>query len=66
MRTLFHRLAKLLQLCADVVFVFDGPGRAKVKRNKRVRMTPHWLVEGMQEMLTAFGFTWYTVCLDQE
>ena len=62
LRTLFYCLAGLLQYCADVVFVFDGPCRASIKWGKNVRTTPHWLTSGMQEMLTALGFVWYTVC----
>ena len=61
LRTLFYRLSRLLSCCIDAVFVFDGPNRAKVKRGKQVRSIPHWLTTGMQEMLDAFGFTWYTV-----
>jgi holliday junction resolvase YEN1 len=61
LRTLFYRLCRLLSVCIDLVFVFDGPNRAKIKRGKHVRATPHWLTLGMQEMLTAFGFAWYTV-----
>ena len=56
MRTLFYRLCRLLRLHAIVIFVFDGDERPKIKREKNVQKTPHWLEQGFIEMVRLFGF----------
>lgn len=56
LRTLFHRLARLLQMCIIPVFVFDGPDRPHQKRGKRVLTKPHWLTDRFKEFVEAFGF----------
>jgi Holliday junction resolvase YEN1 len=62
LRTLFFRLARLLQFPVNLLFIFDGEGRPSIKRGKKVIKTPHWLTERVQEMLGLFGFNWYKVC----
>ncbi|CAL1697972.1 unnamed protein product [Somion occarium] len=42
------------------LFVFDGPKRPKVKRGKRISGKDHWMVQGMQKIIDAFGFEWRT------
>jgi Holliday junction resolvase YEN1 len=56
LRTLFYKLAHLLKSCVVPVFVFDGPGRPAIKRNRLVRQNAHWLTEDLREMIDAFGF----------
>ncbi|KAJ7097830.1 PIN domain-like protein [Mycena belliarum] len=60
LRILFYKLAALNQVGVIAVFVFDGPNRPSVKRNKRVKVNPHWLVEEFREMIELFGFHSYT------
>lgn len=61
MRTLFYRLCRLLRLHTRAIFVFDGEGRAEIKRGKKVKKTPHWLRRAFVHMLALFGFTVYEV-----
>ena len=61
LRTLFYRLAALLKIPLHAVFVFDGPARPRVKRQKQIQRPRHWLASAFQEMLTIFGFAWYEV-----
>ncbi|OJT12336.1 Flap endonuclease GEN -like protein [Trametes pubescens] len=58
LRTLFFRCARLMEMPFLPVFVFDGPKRPDMKRGKRITGKNHWLVQGMQEIITAFGFEW--------
>jgi Holliday junction resolvase YEN1 len=60
-RALFFKLASLIDTGVNAVFVFDGPNKPKVKRNKRVIAKPHWLVAEFREMITLFGFHSYIV-----
>ncbi|KAF8144098.1 PIN domain-like protein [Mycena galopus ATCC 62051] len=60
LRTLFFKLAALNDAGVIAVFIFDGPNRPPIKRNKRVRAQPHWLVEEFQELIELFGFYSYT------
>ncbi|KAJ7590499.1 hypothetical protein C8J56DRAFT_1046766 [Mycena floridula] len=55
-RTLFNRLAQYATAPVILVGVFDGPGRPKVKRNKKVAMTPLAIQKRAEELLEAFGF----------
>jgi Holliday junction resolvase YEN1 len=50
LRTLFHRIIRLVKLGALVLIVFDGPHRPKVKRGNRVVGRDH-----------AFGCEWRKV-----
>ncbi|CAA7267181.1 unnamed protein product [Cyclocybe aegerita] len=56
--TLFARCARLFKLPICPLFVFDGPGRPKNKRGKKVRGTRLWLEQDFKTMLDGFGFTW--------
>ncbi|KAI8972546.1 hypothetical protein BD414DRAFT_499894 [Trametes punicea] len=58
LRTLFFRCTRLMSAPFLPLFVFDGPKRPDLKRGKRVTGKNHWLVQGMQEIITAFGFEW--------
>jgi Holliday junction resolvase YEN1 len=61
LRTLFFRCSRLLGMPFLPVFVFDGPKRPSVKRNKRISGNAHWLTNGMKNIIEAFGFEWKTV-----
>ncbi|KIM87276.1 hypothetical protein PILCRDRAFT_270457 [Piloderma croceum F 1598] len=50
------RCERLAQLPVTPSFVFDGPERPNVKRDKIVRGSDHWLVEPFKEMLDGYGF----------
>lgn len=63
LRTIFFRLTRLLKLPFLPLFVFDGPMRPDIKRGKSIDKKPHWMIQGMQRMLEAFGFEWRTVCM---
>ncbi|KAG8994343.1 hypothetical protein FRB93_001599 [Tulasnella sp. JGI-2019a] len=59
LRTMFFRMARLLEVPFLPVFVFDGPERPKVKRGKKVSRRQHWMEDGVKKMATAFGFQWW-------
>ena len=59
--TLFARCCHLLRLPIYPVFVFDGPERPNVKRQKHVRGNCHWITVDMKEMLDCLGFPWIDV-----
>lgn len=61
LKALFHRLAHYLKYGIILIFIFDGPGRPSVKRGKKVGSKPHWLTQGFQELITAFGYHIFTV-----
>lgn len=56
LRTLFFKLAKLLNTCILPIFVFDGPLRPAVKRGQNVVPIAHWLTNDFKELIDAFGF----------
>lgn len=58
LRTLFFRCTRLMTMPFLPLFVFDGPKRPQIKRGKRISGKNHWMVQGMQEIITAFGFEW--------
>ncbi|KAH9922332.1 uncharacterized protein BXZ73DRAFT_79728 [Epithele typhae] len=58
LRTLFFRCTRLMSMPFLPLFVFDGPKRPEVKRGKRISGKNHWMVQGMQEIIAAFGFEW--------
>ena len=58
LRTLFFRCTRLMTMPFLPLFVFDGPKRPDVKRGKRISGKNHWMVQGMQEIISAFGFEW--------
>jgi Holliday junction resolvase YEN1 len=61
LRTLFFRCSRLLGIPLLPLFVFDGPKRPSIKRNKKISGKAHWLTEGMKNIIEAFGFEWHTV-----
>ncbi|KAJ6495859.1 PIN domain-like protein, partial [Mycena vulgaris] len=61
LETLFYQLCNLQEAPVTLLFVFDGPGRPAVKRGiRRVRNNPHVLTAHLKELLTAFGYHFYT------
>lgn len=61
LRTLFFKCTKLMGAPFLPLFVFDGPKRPEVKRGKRISGKNHWMIQGMQEIINAFGFEWRMV-----
>ncbi|KAI0666288.1 PIN domain-like protein, partial [Trametes maxima] len=66
LRAFFYRLAMLAERPMHLIFVADGPLRPKVKRGKQVKVSPHWLTEGMQRFVEAFGFGWVVAAGEAE
>lgn len=64
LRTLFYKMAHLLNSCIVPVFVFDGRKRPSVKRNRVVRSGTHWLKQDLCELINAFGFYSHQVSHD--
>jgi len=56
LRTLFFRCAKLMNLPFLPLFVFDGPKRPSCKRGKRVGKRDSWMVNGLKQIIKAFGY----------
>lgn len=64
LRTLFFRCSRFLGTPFLPLFVFDGPKRPSIKRNKHIGRNAHWLTNGMKNIIEAFGFEWKTAsCL---
>ena len=63
LRAIFYKLAHLLQIPITPLFVFNGAQRLSMKRGVRVVKKPNWLTKPMQELISAFGFEYYTVCI---
>jgi hypothetical protein len=61
LRTLFFRCSRLLGIPLLPLFVFDGPKRPSIKRNKKISGKAHWLTDGMKNIIEAFGFEWHLV-----
>ena len=61
LRTLFFRCSRLLSIPLLPLFVFDGPKRPSMKRNKKISGRAHWLTDGMKNIIEAFGFEWHMV-----
>jgi len=61
LRTLFFRCSRLLGIPLLPLFVFDGPKRPSMKRNKKISGKAHWLTDGMKNIIEAFGFEWHVV-----
>ncbi|RDW68397.1 hypothetical protein BP5796_09054 [Coleophoma crateriformis] len=60
-RTLYYRLLRLLSISVQPLFVFDGPHRPAVKRNKRVGANGGMLSNMMtKQVLKLFGFPYHT------
>ena len=56
LKTLFLKLAHMLNSCAVPVFVFDGPDRPSMKRGHHVRDLPPLLKTDFERLIDAFGF----------
>ncbi|KAJ8086951.1 hypothetical protein PM082_005776 [Marasmius tenuissimus] len=56
LRTLFFRCAQLTSHGFLPLFIFDGPKRPDFKRGKKINKSSNKLVNGMKEILDAFGF----------
>lgn len=61
LRTILFKCMKLMHNHFLPLFIFDGPYRPEVKRGKEVNRSPHWIVSGTQDILTALGIEWRTV-----
>ncbi|KAJ7822117.1 PIN domain-like protein, partial [Mycena olivaceomarginata] len=59
LKALFYKLAALNQAGVTAVFVFDGPNKPSVKRDKQVRAKPHWLVAEFIKLIELFGFHYH-------
>ncbi|KAJ7037386.1 hypothetical protein C8F04DRAFT_1092271 [Mycena alexandri] len=58
LRTMFFRCATLMHAPFLPLFVFDGPRRPNVKRNKKINRDLHKLTPGMKQIVESFGFEW--------
>ena len=58
LRTLFFRCTRLMGMPILPLFVFDGPRRPSVKRGNKISGKDSWLRNGMQNIISAFGFEW--------
>ena len=60
LRTFYYRLLRLISLCIQPLFVFDGPNKPPFKRNKRtgtnVASIPEYLAK---ELLKKFGLPYH-------
>ncbi|KAJ7692275.1 PIN domain-like protein, partial [Mycena rosella] len=59
LRTFFFKLCNLQQAAVAPVFVFDGPGRPTMKRNKKVSQDPLSFTEPLKTLIKSFGFYFY-------
>ncbi|KAK9466959.1 PIN domain-like protein [Lipomyces arxii] len=55
-RTFYYKLCRLMGLCVDAVFVFDGPQKPEFKRNARVSTILPTEVKWMMQIIQCFGF----------
>ncbi|KAH6604263.1 flap structure-specific endonuclease [Trichoderma cornu-damae] len=55
-RTLFYRLVRLLGTPIQPIFVFDGPNKPKIKRNKRSGRGDGFTVIHAKRLIRYFGF----------
>lgn len=61
MRTLYYRLLRLLSISVQPLFVFDGPHKPPVKRNKQTGRGGASIPDIMtKELLKLFGFAYHT------
>ena len=58
-RTLFYRLARLLSTPIEPVFVFDGPDKPLIKRNKRSGRGDGVATSSAKRLIRLFGFSYY-------
>jgi len=57
----YRRLVYLLSLPVLAFFVFEGGGRPDLKRGKGVLKKNHWMQNGVEYLIEAFGFEHCTV-----
>lgn len=62
LKTFFKKLLRLAKLPVHLIFVFDGPGRPKIKRDTRVVHQGMHLFKSMLLLIEAFGFEYHNVC----
>lgn len=61
LRTLYYRLLRLLSISVQPLFVFDGPHKPPVKRNKQTGRGGASIPDLMtKELLKLFGFAYHT------
>ena len=56
LRTLFFKLARLLNTCILPIFVFDEPLRPSIKRSQNVITVDPWITAEFRQLIDAFGF----------
>lgn len=61
LQILFWQICRLLSLAVTPIFVFDGPKRPILKRNRNVKMAPHALMQAYEELIRRAGFHSYVV-----
>lgn len=66
LRTLFFRLARLLALPIDPIFVFDGAARPSIKRDAHVYHTYQPLEEAFCSLVTLMGFSHWRAYAEAE
>ena len=60
LRTLYYRLLRLLSLCIQPIFVFDGPNKPPLKRGARTGHNEASLPNFMaKQLIKAFGFPFH-------
>jgi Holliday junction resolvase YEN1 len=57
----FYRFAHLLSIPILPVFVFDGPERPRLKRNKTINLAENRLCRALKYMIVSFGFKYVQV-----
>lgn len=62
LRAFFYQLCEFSKAPITLVFVFDGPGRPSIKRGKKVKTKPLWLIEHVKKVIKAFGYYFHMVC----
>ena len=57
LRTLFYRLIRLVSLCIEPLFVFDGPNKPPFKRGSKVNPNAAaYFYKNTKDLLSLFGF----------
>ncbi|KAG6818686.1 hypothetical protein H0H93_002807 [Arthromyces matolae] len=57
LQILFYQICRLMMLPVNLIVVFDGPDRPRIKRGTKVRSAPHALQNAYIQLLTATGFS---------
>ncbi|KAJ7121655.1 PIN domain-like protein, partial [Mycena epipterygia] len=62
LQTFFYQLCRFSEALVIVVFVFDGPGRPKIKRGKPVvHLLDGQFIQNVKTLIVAFGYYHYQV-----